>query len=83
MDAQGRRLRVVKLLAPRHLVRTKAECPAVVDEFEAAPRKAGEAMPGSYVPVVPPDALLVCVVWGSAACVCVRCAQSLLACVAA
>lgn len=48
-DARGRTIRVVKLLAPRGLRRTPAEVPSEVDEHDAAPRTAGEPMPGSYV----------------------------------
>jgi len=48
-DAKGRSLRVVKVLAPRNLVRAPSECPEDVDECEAVERCEGESMPGSYV----------------------------------
>jgi len=48
-DARGRTLKVVKVHAPRNLIRTKEECEGLATVDGTAPRSEGDLLPGSYI----------------------------------
>lgn len=58
-DAQGRKIEVVKILAPRKLLRTAEECEGLRSEDGSAPREVGENLPGSYINFYMPNGAVI------------------------